>query len=254
MKKRLFFIIVSGMLILATIKLSAQVAINNDGSSSDNSAMLDVKSTTKGLLPPRMTAALRNAIASPAAGLIIWCLDCGSGELQVYNGTAWTNVTGTTPAPPLVIGNSYQGGVLAHIWGPGEPGYVAGEFHGLIIAPSDQISSPWGCVNSVIGGTSYSLGTGQANTTLIVNGCGEAGIAAHICDDLGLNGYSDWFLPSSSEASITLIPGTPGLIAEFYWTSSEEDQYFARVYCPNCGGLSPLWKHYPYHVRCVRDF
>jgi len=44
-----------------------------------------------------MTAAQRNAISGPSAGLMIWCTDCGTnGELQVYNGTSWTNFTGGT--------------------------------------------------------------------------------------------------------------------------------------------------------------
>ena len=60
-----------------------------------NSAMLEVSSTTKGLLPPRMAGADRNNISNPATGLMIWCTDCGTkGEMQVYNGTAWTNMTG----------------------------------------------------------------------------------------------------------------------------------------------------------------
>ena len=50
----------------------AQVAINTDNSDADNSAMLDVKSTTKGLLIPRMTMAQREAIANPANGLLIF--------------------------------------------------------------------------------------------------------------------------------------------------------------------------------------
>jgi len=83
--------------LLPGLLLQAQVAVNADGSSAHSSAMLDVKSTEKGLLPPRMTATQRKAIASPAAGLIIWCTDCGNnGELQVFNGTTWTNLTGGT--------------------------------------------------------------------------------------------------------------------------------------------------------------
>ena len=61
--------------------LSAQVGsvgINNDGSSPESSAMLDVKSTTKGLLIPRMTSAERNAIVAPAKSLLVYDNDTRS--------------------------------------------------------------------------------------------------------------------------------------------------------------------------------
>lgn len=59
---------------------SAQnVGINTDASAADNSAMLDVKSTDKGMLIPRMTAAQRNLIASPATGLLVYQTDGTSG-------------------------------------------------------------------------------------------------------------------------------------------------------------------------------
>ncbi|MFN0292875.1 collagen-like protein [Pedobacter helvus] len=55
------------------------VGINTDASAADNSAMLDVKSTDKGMLIPRMTAAQRNLIASPATGLLVYQTDGTSG-------------------------------------------------------------------------------------------------------------------------------------------------------------------------------
>ena len=84
----------------------SQVSISTDNSSPDPSAMLDVKSTAKGFLPPRMTYSQRIAITSPPAGLMVWCSNCGtSGELQIYNGTVWTNmVGGGASLVPLVIG------------------------------------------------------------------------------------------------------------------------------------------------------
>jgi uncharacterized protein (TIGR02145 family) len=95
--KNIFTLIVS--LFLITGSFGQSVGINDDGSAPDSKAMLDVKSSTKGFLPPRMAATQRNAIVSPPAGLIIWCTNCGtSGELQVYNGTVWTNMMGGTPA------------------------------------------------------------------------------------------------------------------------------------------------------------
>ena len=69
----------------------------------DTSAVLDVNSTTQGFLPPRMTQAQRDAIYLPAAGLIVWCTDCGTnGLFSAYNGTGWselqlTNTAGTVP-------------------------------------------------------------------------------------------------------------------------------------------------------------
>jgi len=48
------------------------LAINTDGSPADNSALLDIKSTAKGMLAPRMLAADKTAISSPATGLIIY--------------------------------------------------------------------------------------------------------------------------------------------------------------------------------------
>lgn len=90
---------------LFSIQLSAQVGIGTN--TPHTSAKLEVSSTTQGFLPPRMTAAERNTIFSPTAGLIIWCSNCGTnGELQVFNGTAWTNITGgSTGISTVVIGN-----------------------------------------------------------------------------------------------------------------------------------------------------
>ena len=83
--------------IFTTFATTAQsVGINADGSAANSSAILDVSSTTKGFLPPRMTYVQREAITSPAIGLMIYCTDCGNGEPQFYNGTAWVNMIGGT--------------------------------------------------------------------------------------------------------------------------------------------------------------
>lgn len=52
------------------------------------SAILECTSTTKGLLPPRMTTTQQNAIGSPAAGLMLY--NTTTNKLMVYNGSAWT--------------------------------------------------------------------------------------------------------------------------------------------------------------------
>ena len=80
-------------LLCATMLIQAQIGI---GTSSPNpSAKLEISSTTQGLLPPRMTAAQRNAISTPVAGLMVWCSNCGSkGEIQIYDGSEWVNFIG----------------------------------------------------------------------------------------------------------------------------------------------------------------
>lgn len=58
------------------------------GSASPNaSAKVEIQSTTRGLLPPRMTTAQRDAIATPAAGLMVY--DTTVNKLSIYNGTEW---------------------------------------------------------------------------------------------------------------------------------------------------------------------
>ena len=63
------------MFSLFTAASMAQLGVSIDGSQPDGSAMLDVKSTGKGMLIPRMTAAQRDAIANPATGLLVFCTD-----------------------------------------------------------------------------------------------------------------------------------------------------------------------------------
>ena len=72
----------------------AQMGINTDGSNPDQSAMLDVKTTTKGVLIPRMTHTQRSAIVNPVAGLMVFCTDCGEGNtglLSLYANGVWSN-------------------------------------------------------------------------------------------------------------------------------------------------------------------
>ncbi len=105
-------ILISLIVIFAFVRRIAQVGINTDNSAPDPSAGLDVKFTNKGLLPPRMTFAQRNAIASPSEGLVVICTNCkadGTGCISMYLGGQWLNLAGNCdlPAPP-VEGNHIQ--------------------------------------------------------------------------------------------------------------------------------------------------
>jgi len=70
------------------------------------SAQLDVSSTTKGLLPPRMTTSQRNAIVSPANGLIIY--NSTTNSLEIRYSSSWVSLNLATPEadalPTIQIG------------------------------------------------------------------------------------------------------------------------------------------------------
>jgi len=76
--------------IVSKVLLKGATAINTTAAMPVASAMLDIVSTTSGFLPPRMTTAQKNAIATPAAGLMVY--DSTLNKLCVYT-TAWETIT-----------------------------------------------------------------------------------------------------------------------------------------------------------------
>ena len=80
--------------------LNAQVGINTDGTDPDASAMMDIKSTSKGLLIPRMTTTQRTNISSPATGLLVFdtttesfWFNTSAGWVELKDGTVTTTIT-----------------------------------------------------------------------------------------------------------------------------------------------------------------
>ncbi len=96
--------------LLLGLSAHAQISVNQDNSNPDPSAMLDVKSSDKGMLIPRMTTAQRTAISSPAIGLLVF--DQTTGGFWFYNGTAWQDLSADADTDPA---NELQNlsGVLA---------------------------------------------------------------------------------------------------------------------------------------------
>jgi hypothetical protein len=71
---------------------NGNIIIQNGGTFTDvASAILNVSSTTRGFLPPRLTTTQKNAIATPATGLVIY--DTTLNKLALYTGAAWETVT-----------------------------------------------------------------------------------------------------------------------------------------------------------------
>lgn len=81
--KNLFLILSLGL----SLSAAAQVGIGT--ASPHASAQLEISSTSKGILIPRMTAAQRTAMGAPAAGLLVYQTDATTG-FYVYNGSAWS--------------------------------------------------------------------------------------------------------------------------------------------------------------------
>jgi YHS domain-containing protein len=147
------------------------------------------------------------------------------------------NSIGTTYGNDMVFttklaeGEAYEGGFIIYLDESGE--------HGLIAAEIDQSegiiwnNGPY-CIKTNV--TAIKLGSGQANTTRIVSILGLGNYPAKICDDLVLNGFTDWFLPSLEEfdciwKNLSASEIKYNLKGQFYWTSSEAIMSESTDYC-----------------------
>ena len=104
MKKHLLLTGMIALSLFLTLQLSAQVSISPDNCPADPSAMLDVKSTSKGVVLPRMTFEQRNAIPNPVEGLMVYCTNCelnGSGSLSIFMNGFWNILNAICLNAPL---------------------------------------------------------------------------------------------------------------------------------------------------------
>lgn len=175
---------------------------------------------------------------------------------------------------PLKVGDAAKGGIVAYLLQPGDPGFDPDVQHGLIVPPADQSAGiQWynGTYFST-GANATALGTGQSNTTTIVNAQGLGNYAAQLCDDLIYNFYTDWYLPSRDEM-IKILENASAIggfqessgdgIFEakgMYWASSEVSDTQANSIFYSSFGLLPTInslytnKSEPMRVRAVRSF
>lgn len=93
MKRILLGILILGFVI--SLANAQNIAItDDDGYSADPSAMLDVKSTVKGILVPRLTTDQRIAVVSPATGLLVF--DIGFNSFFFFNGNIWVDLSSSS--------------------------------------------------------------------------------------------------------------------------------------------------------------
>ena len=184
MKIKTKLLIISAL--ISTSIAHSQVSISNNSSPPASSAMLDIKSTTKGFLPPRMTNAQLQAIPNPASGLIVFCTDCGPnglGALSVYILGSWNT---------LSVNNCTMM--------PSSP------TSGTHVATPEQITWNW---NTVTGALGYKWNTTNNYTTAIEMGSSTSKIETGINCGTSYTRYA-WAYNSCGNSTVLTMTKTSG--------------------------------------------
>jgi hypothetical protein len=144
------------------------------------------------------------------------------------------------------------------------PDYEIDGWRYLEAAPSDCDAGAgiqWWTGDNLGSGAYYiAIGTGQANTDLILTaqGVDSPGYAAAACDSLSTGGCSDWFLPSKEELNAMYVELKSNSVGGFadseYWSSSAQSMSLVNMQRFSDGWENPESSAQAYRVRAVRAF
>ena len=163
------------------------------------------------------------------------------------------------------IGDTFGGGKIAYFYQVGDPGYISGECHGIIVYSTDYISAVvWWFYQSgdpATNATLSALGSGYTNTVQIFNTYGHGGAyAANIAYafwNYGGSGIDDWSIPTTYD--LTAIEQNQTAIGGFdntvlYWSSTERS--VSTAYCVSFidGTTTYNDKIVNHKIRLVRYF
>jgi len=153
-KEKLFAVSVLALAATLTTKAACGqgMAINTTGSEAHSSAMLDVASTSKGMLVPRMLSAQRTSISSPATGLLVYQTDAPAGFYQ-YNGSGWLSLMADSTAAGGDLAGKYPNPTIAATSAAGAHAVAAINAGSSVINPAN-------------------LGTGSASSSTFLRGDG----------------------------------------------------------------------------------
>lgn len=176
-----------------------------------------------------------------------------------YLRTYATNGQGTVYGNQLIFKTKKLYAVGDQGPGGGHVFYINQFGNGLEVAPvTTEVSREWGCANKLVSAAGHGVGTGLSNTLAIINECNEPNTAARWCHDLTINGFDDWFLPSSGELDLMYKAlashGNGGFANARYWSSTEQSTTSATWHhmANSSGGV--VTKSEKYLVRAIRSF
>jgi hypothetical protein len=274
-------------IILFTVSALSQVGI---GTTTPNT-ILDINSTTSGILIPRMTEAQKTSIVGLDVGELIYQTDNITG-FYYYDGVTWLNIDNQTAnevdynnaGSNLVstnvgdainevnskitlynVGDSHLGGIVYYTWDNG--------LHGLIVSPNEIRDTFWGdtASNKRTYGQAQGLGSGKSNTGLIMSKHTTLNNAAAECYNhqviIGGVTYGGWYLPSVEELELMhpsiniinpllndIIDNTGG---KSYWSSSEMSQqrsHYVTFHTINSVLNNDMKSSNIIHSRAIKQF